>query len=63
MRHYRVYLLGHDGRFIAAKNIECVGDQEAMEKTQRAVNGQDIELWESGRFVARFKGADLQTNG
>jgi len=55
MRHYRIYRVGADGHFASADNIECADDEAAIQRAQQAVDGQDIELWEQGRFVARFR--------
>jgi hypothetical protein len=54
MPQYRIYYVGSDGHFSTAENIECADDQAAIRKARHAVNGQDIELCELGRFVARF---------
>jgi hypothetical protein len=51
---FRIYTLGLDARFIHAKDIECVDDQEAIQKAQQTVDRRDIELWERGRFIKRL---------
>jgi hypothetical protein len=54
MVHYRIYRVGSDGHFLDAQDIECVDDEEAIQKAKQAVDGHDIELWQRGRFVIRF---------
>jgi hypothetical protein len=54
MPDYRLYFVGHDGRFAAAKDIECDNDADAIEQAQRFIDGRDIELWERGLFIVRF---------
>jgi hypothetical protein len=54
MPQYRVYFVGREGRFSHAEEIECDGDQEAIEQTQQFADGYDVELWERGRFIRRF---------
>jgi len=55
MSQYRVYFVGLEGRFSHAEEIECDGDQEAIDKTRRFADGHDVELWERGRFIQRFR--------
>ncbi len=55
MPFYHVYFIDradHTSRL--PEVVECVNDQEAMEKTPQFVDGQDVELWEGPRFIARF---------
>jgi hypothetical protein len=60
MSEYRIYTIGRDGRFSNAVNIECADDHEAIEKTRQAIDGRDVELWQLGRFIARFSHKDSQ---
>jgi hypothetical protein len=54
MPDYRVYFVGHDGRFAGVKEIECDSDSVAVEKAQEFMDGRDIELWERARFIRKF---------
>jgi hypothetical protein len=55
MQQYRIYSIDPDGHIYApAEVIECVDDQEAIQKAQQAVDGHDIELWNHKRLVVRF---------
>ena len=58
MVHYRIYTVGSDGHFLGAHDIECSGDDEAIQKAKQAVDGHDIELWQKGRFITRLRHAD-----
>jgi hypothetical protein len=54
MPEYRIYVVGSDGHFARVDTVECADDQEATQKALQAADGHDVELWERGRFVARF---------
>jgi hypothetical protein len=55
MPTYRIYKLNPHGLISRpAQIVECDEDQEAIQHAQRAVNGQDVELWEGNRLVLRF---------
>jgi hypothetical protein len=43
MPEYRAYVVGSDGHFIDAFELECADDTEAMERAKQLVNGHDIE--------------------
>jgi hypothetical protein len=58
MRRYRVYTLDVADRISASYDMECFGDEETIQKAQQIVHGSDIELWEKGRFIARFNVAE-----
>ena len=58
MIHYRIYKVGSDGHFLDAQDIECIGDEEAIVTAKKAVDRHDIELWQQGRFVTRFRHTD-----
>jgi hypothetical protein len=54
MPTYRVYTIGPDGKFAGVpKVIECADDEEAVAKTMQAVDGHDLEIWNTTRLVAR----------
>jgi hypothetical protein len=53
--HYRIYSIRPDGHIAGpAVVVECGDDKEAIQKTQQAVNGKDVELWEGSRLIVRF---------
>jgi hypothetical protein len=54
MQRYRIYTVGSDGLFSSAQFLECVDEQEAIQKARQFVDGHDVELWDGDRFVARF---------
>jgi hypothetical protein len=54
MSEYRVYLIGSDGHFIQAIQLNCADDKAAMESAKQFANGHDIELWQRDRQIARF---------
>jgi hypothetical protein len=53
---FRIYTIGAYGRFMAAEDVECADDQEAIQKAkaQQAVDGRDVEVRERGRFITRL---------
>jgi len=57
MRDYRAYILGLEGRrFIFAENFvsDHPDDAAAIAAAKGLNDSCDIELWDGGRFVARF---------
>jgi hypothetical protein len=54
MHHYRVYLIGLDGRFIKSIDLSCADDSAAIESAKQLIDGHDIELWQQDRKVACF---------
>ncbi len=54
MRDYRVYFIGHDGRFIKFVDLNCADDSAAIESAKQLIDGHDIELWQQDRKVAWF---------
>jgi cobalamin biosynthesis protein CbiG len=56
MRDYRAYVIGDSGLpFIRAEFLsEHPDDASAMEAAKLLVDGHDVELWDSGRLVARL---------
>ena len=55
MPEYRAYVVGSDGRFINAFELECANDTEAMEQAKKLVDGYDVELWQRARKITVFK--------
>jgi hypothetical protein len=56
MAHYRAYLIGRDGHYIKAVDLNCNDDDAAMKRAARMVDGHDVELWEHARRIAKFNG-------
>jgi hypothetical protein len=54
MPYYRAYIIGRDGRFDRAMELDCDDDKAAMESAKQLVNGRDVELWQRDRKVAKF---------
>lgn len=57
MRDYRAYILGVDGhRFIKAKDFSSdhLDDAAALKAAKQLLDGHEVELWDSGRLVARL---------
>jgi hypothetical protein len=55
MPEYRAYVVGSDGHFINAFELECADDTEAVERAKQLVNGHDIELWQRVRKITVLK--------
>jgi hypothetical protein len=51
---YRVYMIGPDGHFQNAIDLDCVNDTAAIESAQQLVDRYDFELWQQGRKIGRF---------
>jgi hypothetical protein len=55
MPHYKVYLIGDEGRSPELPEIiTCSSDQEAASKAVDLSNGKVAELWQDMRLVAIF---------
>ena len=54
MGDYRVYVVGSDGHFTKAIQLNCHDDGAAIESAKQFIDGHDIELWQRDRRIARF---------
>jgi hypothetical protein len=54
MTDYRVYVIGSDGHFVKAIQLDCPDDNAAIECAKHFVNGYEVELWQRDRIIARF---------
>ena len=56
MPTYRAYHIKDDKHFAGPPAIiEAADDAAAIEQARQLVDGHDVELWESARFVIGFK--------
>jgi hypothetical protein len=55
MSKYRIYVISLDGHIISSTELSCSNDKEAIEQTQCLQAGQDVEIWNDGRFVAALR--------
>lgn len=55
MPDYRAYIVGRDGHFEKAIEIEALNDVYAIEEAQKYVDGHDVELWQLGRRIIQLK--------
>ena len=58
MTYYRAYILGQDGHFKEAINLDCADDTTAVESAKQLVNGHDVELWQHDRLVTKLPSTD-----
>ena len=58
MPYYRAYIIGPDGHFANALDLDCEHDAAAIESAKQFVNGHDIEVWQGGRMVTRLTTSD-----
>jgi hypothetical protein len=63
MADYRVYIIGSDGRFVKAVQLDCHDDSAAIESAKQFIDGLDIELWQRDRRIARFDAARKDSMG
>ena len=56
MPEYRVFVRDLDNHILSAGfTFICENDHEALAKTEKLVDGLDLELWcQGGRYVARI---------
>jgi hypothetical protein len=55
MPYYRAYIIGRDGHFEQAVELDCADDEAAMESAKQFVDGHDVELWQRDRKIAKFE--------
>ena len=53
MVDYRAYIIGEDGHFLRAIDLQCPDDSAAKEMAERLVDGHDVELWCGARLVTK----------
>jgi hypothetical protein len=58
MAEYRAYIVGADGHFVGFEPIVCADDTEAIEKADRLVVDNDVELWCGERLVRHLRVED-----
>ena len=63
MPDYRAYIIGRDGHFTKAIDLDCADDSAAIESAKQLINGCDVELWQRDRRIARFDTRPTDTNG
>jgi hypothetical protein len=56
MVYYRAYIVGSDGHFVKAIDIDRADDGAATEQAKLSVEGNVVELWQRKRFVGKFNG-------
>jgi hypothetical protein len=54
MAHYRAYVIGSDGHFHAAYDLDSEDDVAAIEAARKYVNGSDVEVWQASRRLIRL---------
>ena len=54
MAEYRVYVVGRDGHFLGCEPLVCGDDVETIQKANRLVDANDVELWCGERLVIRL---------
>ena len=54
MNEYRAYTVGDDGHFIASRAFRCANDDDAIVWAKQLIDGRDVELWSSDRFVIKL---------
>jgi hypothetical protein len=55
MATYRIFAVGRDQHFLGVSEIvECVDDNEAVDKPMQLANGLDLAIWDSRHMVARL---------
>jgi hypothetical protein len=54
MTDYRVYVIGLDGHFLKAVELDCANDSAAIETAEQFIDGLDLEVWQGDRFIIRL---------
>ena len=63
MSDYRIYVIGDDGHFVRAIQLDCRDDHAAIESAKQFIDGHDIELWQRDRRIARFDSRPKDASG
>ncbi|KQO49356.1 hypothetical protein ACYQR9_02715 [Methylobacterium sp. CM6241] len=51
---YRVLVLSKEGTILDVRRISVDSDDDAIQHTQRLVDGHALELWDGLRFIEQF---------
>jgi hypothetical protein len=54
MTDYRVYVIGTDGHFVKAVELDRASDSAAIETAEQFIDGHDLEVWQGDRFIIRL---------
>jgi hypothetical protein len=54
MTDYRVYVIGLDGHFVKAVELDRANDSAAIETAEQFIDGHDLEVWQGDRFIIRL---------
>jgi hypothetical protein len=54
MTDYRVYVIGLDGHFVKAVELDRANDSAAIETAEQFIDGHDLEVWQGDRFIVRL---------
>jgi hypothetical protein len=54
VQHYRLYVIGPDGHFIKAIDLQCADDEAAQQSAKQFIDGHDLELWQRDRLITKF---------
>ena len=52
--HYRLYLLGMDGRIVRGMDLDCRDDDHAMTIAADHDHDQGLELWQGGKQLMQL---------
>jgi hypothetical protein len=55
MSQYRAYIVGVDGQFIRAIELNCSNDDAAKEYAKQLACDHDVELWQGDRRITSIK--------
>jgi hypothetical protein len=55
MQEYCAYVIGPDGHIVNRIDLLCESEEQAQQCAVRLVVGQNVELWQRDRRIARFK--------
>ena len=55
MQEYCAYVIGPDGHILNRIDLLCESEEQAKQCAVRLVDGQNVELWQRDRRIARFK--------
>ena len=55
MSYYRAYIIGQDGHFQKAVELDSTDYLTAIESAKQLVDGHDVEVWQQDRLIAKLQ--------
>ncbi len=54
MSYYRAYIIGRDGHFQKAVQLDSANDNAAIESAKQLIDDYDVEVWQQDSLVTKL---------